>query len=97
MIIDGPPSPTGNDSVIVAVGKDSLSLLRPGDIPIEDLAQVAGLPIRQNGATVTLTTEFEEAGKIQSFEGQDDGKIRLRESRFAGISTFFSERSGSAT
>lgn len=48
MILDGPPAPAGIDSVIVAVDEDSLSLLRPGDIPIEEIAKVAGLPIRDH-------------------------------------------------
>lgn len=55
MILDGTPSPTGTDSTIVTVEtletmeKDSLLLLRKGDIAADALARVAGLPVGEIG------------------------------------------------
>ncbi len=44
IVLDAGPSPHGLESTIIAVSEDEVLLLRPGAVPAEDIASVAGLP-----------------------------------------------------
>jgi len=53
LVVDGGPSPVGVESTIVAIADDAVTLLRPGGVPVEAIAAVAGRPVdRASGGAV---------------------------------------------
>lgn len=50
LILDDGPCPVGLESTIVAVGGQGVRLLRPGPIAAEEIARVAGVPVREGGS-----------------------------------------------
>ena len=53
LIVDAGPSPIGLESTIVKIEEDSLRLLRPGGIPVEDIEAAAGIGVaRHHGGSI---------------------------------------------
>ncbi len=47
LIVDGGPARIGVESTIVRVCQDDITLLRPGGVPVEDIARAAGRPVKK--------------------------------------------------
>lgn len=81
LIIDDGPTEVGIESTIVAVSDVSVTLLRPGSVLVDDVAEIAGLPVKdKNDAEITapgqLKSHYAPSAKVMldQTSAPDSGK-----------------------